>query len=59
MDIFTFILVSMGVLIVPGPTVLVVVSTSISHGKQRGLQTVAGSSLAMACELTGIRLLLA
>jgi len=51
MDIFTFILVSMGVLIVPGPTVLVVVSTSISHGKQRGLQTVAGSSLAMVIQL--------
>lgn len=51
MELLVFILVSIGVLIVPGPTVLVVVSTSISYGKKRGLQTVAGSSLAMIIQL--------
>ena len=35
----------------PGPTVMVVVSTSITHGRNRGLQTVAGSSLAMLIQL--------
>lgn len=44
MELLTFILVSIGVLVVPGPTVMVVVSTSITHGRNRGLQTVAGSS---------------
>ena len=51
MELLTFILVSIGVLVVPGPTVMVVVSTSISHGRKRGLQTVAGSSLAMLVQL--------
>ena len=51
MELLTFILVSIGVLVVPGPTVMVVVSTSITHGRNRGLQTVAGSSLAMLIQL--------
>jgi len=51
MELLTFILVSIGLLVIPGPTVLVVVSTSISHGKLRGLQTVAGSSIAMILQL--------
>ncbi len=46
-----FLLVSFGLIIVPGPNVLVIVSTSIAHGKTRGLQTVAGTSLAMAIQL--------
>jgi len=50
-DILTFILVSIGIIIVPGPNVLIVVSTSISHGKVRGLQTVAGTSTAMLIQL--------
>ena len=36
---------------IPGPNVLVIVSTSILHGKIRGLQTVAGTSLAMLIQL--------
>lgn len=47
----TFLVVSFGLIIVPGPNVLVIVSTSITHGTKRGLQTVAGTSLAMAIQL--------
>ena len=47
----TFLLVSLGLIIIPGPNVLVIVSTSITHGKNRGLQTVAGTSLAMLIQL--------
>jgi len=51
MEILAFILVSIGIIIIPGPNVLVVVSTSIAHGKVRGLQTVAGTSTAMLIQL--------
>jgi len=51
MEILLFILVSIGVIIVPGPNVLVIVSTCISHGRLRGLQTVAGTSTAMIVQL--------
>jgi len=47
----TFLVVSFGLIIVPGPNVLVIVSTSITHGTKRGLQTVAGTSFAMAIQL--------
>ena len=46
-----FLFVSLGLIIIPGPNVLVIVSTSITHGIKRGLQTVAGTSLAMAIQL--------
>lgn len=51
MDILAFILVSIGIIIIPGPNVLIVVSTSITYGKVRGLQTVAGTSTAMLIQL--------
>lgn len=51
MEILAFILVSVGVIVIPGPNVLIVVSTSLSHGKIRGLQTVAGTSSAMLFQL--------
>ncbi len=51
MELLFFILVSIGVIVIPGPNVLVIISTSISHGKVRGLQTVAGTSAAMALQL--------
>lgn len=51
MELLIFILVSIGIIIIPGPNVFVVVSTSISHGKLRGLQTVAGTSTAMIIQL--------
>lgn len=47
----TFILVSFGLIIIPGPNVLLIISTSITHGTKHGLQTVAGTSLAMAIQL--------
>ncbi|MES9858092.1 MAG: LysE family translocator [Sedimenticola sp.] len=51
MEILAFILVSIGIIVIPGPNVMIIVSTSISHGKLRGLQTVAGTSSAMAIQL--------
>ena len=52
MDYLLFILISASIIIIPGPNVLAVVSTSISHGKVRGLQTVAGTSTAMIIQLS-------
>tara|TARA_R110001592_G_scaffold74521_1_gene226468 strand:+ start:3248 stop:3847 length:600 start_codon:yes stop_codon:yes gene_type:complete len=51
MEIWAFILVSMGIIIIPGPNVLVVISTSLAYGRARGLQTVAGTSAAMLVQL--------
>ena len=51
MEILAFILVSVAVIAIPGPNVLVIVSTSLSHGRTRGLQTVAGTSTAMIIQL--------
>lgn len=51
MEILAFIFVSILVIILPGPNVLVIVSTSVSHGKLRGLQTVIGTSTAMVIQL--------
>ena len=47
----SFLIVSFGLIIIPGPNVLVIVSTSITHGRAKGLQTVAGTTLAMAIQL--------
>ncbi len=51
MGYLTFIFISAGLIVIPGPNVLVIVSTSIAHGRKRGLQTVAGTSCAMAVQL--------
>ena len=48
---FGFVLVSLGVIVLPGPNVLVIVATGISQGVPRALQTVAGTSLAMLVQL--------
>ena len=48
MDLLAFLLIATGIIIVPGPNVMAIVSTSIIHGKIRGLQTVAGTSMAMS-----------
>ncbi len=48
---FPFIIISIGLIVVPGPNVLVIISTSIAHGKLRGLQTVLGTSSAMIVQL--------
>ncbi len=47
----SFIIISVGVIVSPGPNVLLVVSTSLSHGKNKGLQTSIGVMLAMAVQL--------
>lgn len=49
--IITFFIVSVGIIIIPGPNVLIIISTSLKYGKRRGLQTVAGTSLAMLIQL--------
>ena len=46
-----FVLTSVLFIVMPGPNVLVVVATSLQAGKRRGLQTVAGTCLAMALQL--------
>jgi homoserine/homoserine lactone efflux protein len=51
MELLTSTLISAAIIIVPGPNVLVIVSTSITQGLIRGLQTVAGTSLAMIVQL--------
>lgn len=51
MELTLFILLSAGLIIMPGPNVLAIVSTSIAYGRVRGLQTVAGTSLAMLVQL--------
>ena len=51
MELLLFILVSTGLIVFPGPNVLVVVSTTVTSGKLRGLQTVAGTSTAMVIQL--------
>lgn len=47
----SFLIVAVGVIIIPGPNVLIIISTSLKYGKSRGLQTVAGTSLAMVIQL--------
>lgn len=51
MEITLFVLLSAGLIIMPGPNVLAIVSTSIAYGRVRGLQTVVGTSLAMLVQL--------
>lgn len=46
-----FVVTSAALVIVPGPNVLVIVSTSLCHGTTRGLQTVLGTSSAMMIQL--------
>jgi len=47
----SFLLVSLLVIAMPGPNILVIVSTSLAAGRKRGLQTVMGTSLAMLIQL--------
>jgi len=49
--LFTFVVTSIALIALPGPNVLVVVSTSIIYGTKRGLQTVLGTSSAMIIQL--------
>lgn len=51
-QIISFLLVSAIFIAVPGPNILVIVSTTLVSGKLRGLQTVVGTTLAMIIQLT-------
>lgn len=50
-EFLSFVLVSLMVIALPGPNVLVIISTSLTAGPARGLQTVLGTSLAMIVQL--------
>lgn len=47
----SFIAVSLMVIVVPGPNVVLIVSTALLKGKLTGLQTMLGTLLAMAIQL--------
>ena len=47
----SFLATSLVLIILPGPNVLVIVSTSLTYGSKRGLQTVLGTSSAMLIQL--------
>lgn len=47
----SFVIASVGIIVFPGPNVLIIVSASLKYGRSRGLQTVAGTSLAMLIQL--------
>ena len=49
--VFSFLLVSAVVIAVPGPNVLVIVSTTLVSGRRRGLQTIVGTTVAMIIQL--------
>jgi threonine/homoserine/homoserine lactone efflux protein len=49
---FAFLLTSLALIGFPGPNVALIVSTSIAHGRRAGLVTVAGTSSAMALQLS-------
>lgn len=51
MDLIAFIFIAAALVIIPGPNVLIIVSTSLAHGKAHGLRTVAGTSVAMLFQL--------
>lgn len=51
MDLMLFLVLAFGLIVIPGPNIVVIVTTSIVHGKVRGLQTVAGKSFAMVVQL--------
>jgi len=60
---FAFAAASAVLLIIPGPTVLLVISYALAHGRRAALATVAGVALgdftAMTCSLAGVGALLA
>lgn len=51
MELLLFTIIAIGILALPGPNVVVVASTSVSHGKLRSLLTIAGTATGMAIQL--------
>jgi threonine/homoserine/homoserine lactone efflux protein len=49
-----FALTALAMAIVPGPSVLFIVSRGIAHGRQVGLATVAGNSLGSTCHVIAV-----
>ena len=47
-----FLAVSTAVIVVPGPSILLIVANTLAAGARAGLYTVAGTSIAMALQLT-------
>jgi homoserine/homoserine lactone efflux protein len=47
----SFLVLSAGFILIPGPNVVLIVATSISSGRWRGLQAVMGTTSAMAIQL--------
>ncbi|MEM1264254.1 MAG: LysE family translocator [Pseudomonadota bacterium] len=47
----SFVVVSAALIVVPGPNVLLVIATSLTHGRASGFATIAGSLLAMSIQL--------
>ena len=47
----TFIAVSIMVIVSPGPNVILIVSTALTQGRLRALQTILGTLTAMAFQL--------
>lgn len=46
-----FVAASVALILLPGPNVAVIVGNSVTHGRWAGLTTVAGTSLAIVCQL--------
>lgn len=51
MTYISFVVVSLGVIASPGPNIMVVISTSLSHGRERGYPAIGGIMAAMAIQL--------
>lgn len=51
MELLAFTLATAGILALPGPNVFIVAATSASHGRLRGMQTVAGTTTGIALQL--------
>ncbi len=51
MEILLFLGIALGFTLIPGPNAMLIITTSLSHGTKRSLQTVAGVSLAIAIHL--------
>ena len=47
----SFIMVSVMVIVVPGPNVVLIVSTALTQGRLRAMQTITGTLIAMAVQL--------
>jgi threonine/homoserine/homoserine lactone efflux protein len=48
-SVYVFLLAALGLLLVPGPAVLYIVTRSVAHGRKAGLASVLGIELATLC----------